>query len=513
MASLYGHGNTLYNLITPQEETAHADDMPRIKKELDLLKNANPFRMAEMALEIQIERLRVAEITKARDAALQRLSDAYVSIRQKTKVIDQLQQERDVKGLAPFPINLSSLEERTEIDSLKAHIVNLESIVEELRSTVRRLQRQLPIGCQPLDPPPRYQEDALKPPSTDIAIQTDAPAPIASGTVVPTSISAEPGDDNFTYITPTTDDPVELVKSRNAVLSAIPLPSNPPDVTLTAIVIPPPFTLNEFLNCTSGTLKTSLANYRALYNITTCWCPDREEHGYMYVPAFKCSTNPRIATAHRWSAADVIGRMNKPIECFYNKEGMWYYAGSYKAFRLDDLSVKEWAQLSPETTSAIVKETLFGRKNSSPQNTYETSQLYAAGALKVACVGLQCVGFNQTVYKSILEHAAQFGQTKWKSLTTASANVLAAAGGGGSVQSGPKTSGVANRSRTPNRTKLSMPTPSPSNLSPAMTSGLGPGSSTWNTTGMAACANSSTQKPAASSTDKSTTAKESDEKP
>lgn len=59
--------------------------------------------------------------------------------------------------------------------------------------------------------------------------------------------------------------------------------------------------------------RSSLANYRPLYNTTTCWCPDREEHGYMYVPAFKCSTNPRIATAHRWTAADVIGRMNKPI--------------------------------------------------------------------------------------------------------------------------------------------------------------------------------------------------------
>jgi hypothetical protein len=159
-----------------------------------------------------------------------------------------------------------------------------------------------------------------------------------------------------------------------------------------------------------------------------------------------------------------------------------------------------------------VKETLSGRKNSSPQNTYETSQLYAAGALKVACVGLQCVGFNQTVYKSILDHAAKFGQTKWKSLTTASANVLAAAGG--SVQSSPKTSGVVtNRSRAPNRTKQSMSTPSPSsNLSPAMASGLGPGSSTWNTTGMAACANVSTQRPAASSTDKSITVKASDEK-
>jgi hypothetical protein len=51
---------------------------------------------------------------------------------------------------------------------------------------------------------------------------------------------------------PNTDDPAELVKARNAALTAIPLPSNPPDVTLNAIVIPPPFTLNEFLNCTTG---------------------------------------------------------------------------------------------------------------------------------------------------------------------------------------------------------------------------------------------------------------------
>ena len=157
-----------------------------------------------------------------------------------------------------------------------------------------------------------------------------------------------------------------------------------------------------------------------------------------------------------------------------------------------------------------MKETLSGRKNSSPQNTYETSQLYAAGALKVACVGLQCVGFNQTVYKSVLEHAAKFGQAKWKSLTTASANVLAAAGD--SVQPGPKISSIANRSRTPNRTKLSMATPSPSNLSPALASGLGPGSSTWNTTGIAACANVSAQRSAVSSIDKSNTVKESDEK-
>jgi hypothetical protein len=32
----------------------------------------------------------------------------------------------------------------------------------------------------------------------------------------------------------------------------------------------------------------------------------------MYAPMFKCNTNPRAVTAHRWNTVDVIGRMAKP---------------------------------------------------------------------------------------------------------------------------------------------------------------------------------------------------------
>lgn len=92
-------------------------------------------------------------------------------------------------------------------------------------------------------------------------------------------------------------------------------------------------------------------------------------------------------------------------ECFYHKDGKWYYAGTYKAFRMDDLTTQEWELLSTETTQAIIKETLAGRKNVSPQNTYEAGQLYAAGALKVSCVGLQCIGFNHEVYHAVLEQS------------------------------------------------------------------------------------------------------------
>lgn len=69
--------------------------------------------------------------------------------------------------------------------------------------------------------------------------------------------------------------------------------------------------------------------------------------------------------------------------------------------------------VGPQTTQLLVKETLLSRKNTSPQNHYETAQLYAVGALKIACVGLQCVGFNNTLYRTI---CAQSG--KWKNTTT-----------------------------------------------------------------------------------------------
>ena len=63
----------------------------------------------------------------------------------------------------------------------------------------------------------------------------------------------------------------------------------------------------------------------------------------------------------------------------------------------------------------IVKDTLAGRKNTSPTVHYEVSQLYAAGALKVSCVGLQCVGFDMDIYTSILEQASKCQQTgRWK---------------------------------------------------------------------------------------------------
>lgn len=88
---------------------------------------------------------------------------------------------------------------------------------------------------------------------------------------------------------------------------------------------------------------------------------------------------------------------------YYQRMGSTLQRGEY----LFSVPPFPFLRANPQTTQALIKETLSSRKNTSPQNVYETAQLYAAGALKVACVGLQCVGFNGDMYKGVLELAAK----------------------------------------------------------------------------------------------------------
>ncbi|KAJ7700751.1 hypothetical protein B0H17DRAFT_210911 [Mycena rosella] len=373
-----------------------------------------------MALEVEVERARATEALNARDAAIERLSDAYLSLRQKITIIERLQQA---------PQDKSDVNEQ---------LAALEATVKTLREQLA-MATSLNVPLRSVEPPPSYDENGIdhaNPGQNPQLVRPASRAPplrVPRETPPPTRPDRPILDDNdldyqaqgapkrtpspfqVVHTAPKSSEPEDIIKARHALLATIPLPLDPPDDTLKPIVIPAPFTLHEFLANATGTLRNALSNYRVLQELTTSWCPDREEHGYLLTPLFKCSTNPRVATAHRWNMVDVMARMSKPTECFYNKDGNWYYAGVYRAFRLDDLTTKEWEALSAETTQALVRETIAARKNTSPQNMYETTQLYAAGALRVACLGLQCVGFNKAMYRAVLEQAAKCAIAgKWK---------------------------------------------------------------------------------------------------
>ncbi|KAI0307209.1 hypothetical protein B0F90DRAFT_1622036 [Multifurca ochricompacta] len=313
----------------------------------------NPFCAAESAIAIQMEKMRAAEAIAARDVIAHHLSLACKSIRDKSSIIDALRQEKR----------------------------RLEDIIKE-----HTLPSHTPCGSQSEQLPSTDQEATC-------TRQKDEKLKAKS-------ILSK-----------------EKLSARHAILAALPLPAGIPSDALRPILIPSPYTLHEFLANAVGV--SSLENYCVFQQLTTNWCPEREEHGYYLTPLFKCSTNPRVATAHRWMMVDVISKLDKPAaECFYNKDGKWYYAGVYKTIRLEDLKSREFEQLSNEasTIQALVKETLTGRKNVSPQTVYETTQLYFAGALKIACVGLQCIGFNDLLYRTILEQAEKCAQTgRWRS--------------------------------------------------------------------------------------------------
>jgi len=127
----------------------------------------DPFRAAEMAIEIQVERMRVVEAMTARDAVVQRLNDAHVSIRQKVAIIDRLELEKDdlrrrlliLKG----PFDEEYEEEKTKAGS---EIDRLQGIIKALREDIKLLKETRTDAGKPLtDPPPRYEEgkaDSMK---------------------------------------------------------------------------------------------------------------------------------------------------------------------------------------------------------------------------------------------------------------------------------------------------------------------------------------------------------------
>ncbi|KIJ17031.1 hypothetical protein PAXINDRAFT_74045, partial [Paxillus involutus ATCC 200175] len=353
----------------------------------------DPADIADALLAVQMEKLHVAEALVARDNAVVRLEDAYTSVRQKAATILRLEQELECLKRASTP---------ADTDTADFQVVS--GFLATRRLPVHEPDRgdlyQTQSTRKTTTPAPSERQPSTPDKLVDGLQSNSAYCPQAY-----INISARVNGPS----TPTSDASSEsTVAARQDVLAALPLPTSIPDDALQPIILPAPYSLHEFLGNASGPLKDVLTNHRILAELTTYWCPEREEHGYSLTPVFKCSTNPRVATAHRWLAVDVIGQMSSPTECFYNKDGKWYYAGTYKAFRMDDLTTQEWEALSTETTQAIVKETLAGRKNVSPQNHYETAQLYAVGALRVACIGLQCVGFSEDVYRGVLEQS-RFG--------------------------------------------------------------------------------------------------------
>ncbi|VDB85179.1 unnamed protein product [Peniophora sp. CBMAI 1063] len=341
----------------------------------------------------ETERSQIQEAHAARDVVVAMLATVTRSVQEKASQISQLQDEKSRLQDA-----LTSLKDHGDNNKLRPAVPSLRLAEPAKLSPVATSSLKAPGMNSLLTPPITPTE------STDRRSYVSAVRPGED------SISGPPA--SIALMKDECDlDPDATIKARHAILASFPVPNGIPDEELKPICLPAHITMQDFLSDLPTALSASLSNHRILQETTTHWCPEAEEHGYYLSPLFKCSTNNRVATAHNWTRSDVVGSLRNPTECFYLRGGQWYYAGAYTAVRLADLTPQEWEHLSTESTQAILKETLAERKNVAPQHLYEIAQLYAAGALRVACVGLKCIGFNTSLYHSLLEHAAQSGRT------------------------------------------------------------------------------------------------------
>lgn len=113
-----------------------------------------------MAIEIQLERMRVVEALTARDTVVQRLTDAHVSIRQKAARIDCLELEleelwrRLSTAKDPCQDDHEIINNQTDLE-----MERLQKTIDSLREELRLLKEgRVDNGKPSSDPPPRYEE-------------------------------------------------------------------------------------------------------------------------------------------------------------------------------------------------------------------------------------------------------------------------------------------------------------------------------------------------------------------
>ncbi|TRM57123.1 hypothetical protein BD626DRAFT_515935 [Schizophyllum amplum] len=379
------------------------------------LASSNVLLNVDLALEVQVERARTQEALNARDALVLRLSDAYTHLQVKTAEIERLQ-DTVTRLLPPSPTESNAI--TSKIAAERQQLADLQNTIQTLQDEIQKLKQEQEKREKP---PPKYEARLpLAPPAPPIRRHSGSALSSGSATTLLGCADDPKVDGNLPpQVEFNSEDPQIIIAARNKLLASLQLPPEAPEDSLHPILLPPSMTLHEFISSLTPVVRTSLVNYRVLYESTTAWCPEREEHGYFLSPVFKCSTSPRTATVHRWTQTDPLARLNKPTEFFFHKDGSWYYAGTYNAFRFPDLSIREWNELSDEATQTIAKETLAARKNTSPQHFFEVKELYGAGALRVACVGLHCIGFNKTMHRALLEQVKVCRAGRWSRPATA----------------------------------------------------------------------------------------------
>ncbi|TFK30556.1 hypothetical protein FA15DRAFT_662534 [Coprinopsis marcescibilis] len=142
--------------------------------------------------------------------------------------------------------------------------------------------------------------------------------------------------------------------------------------------------------------KTDIHSYLCPSLDHNPWCPTAPgHHGYIFVGLGREKTTFAVPEIH-----NVFAGLSKTKS---KDTRRFRYLGKYEAVRVSPLSVAEWNSLDLRVRSTYAKTTKEKTKDSRPSNAIIGA--YDNGELRVPCVQLKCIGFDEELYSALVAEA------------------------------------------------------------------------------------------------------------
>ncbi|KAJ7500222.1 hypothetical protein B0H11DRAFT_802875 [Mycena galericulata] len=126
----------------------------------------------------------------------------------------------------------------------------------------------------------------------------------------------------------------------------------------------------------------------------TLWCGGQHLHALVFAP-----TQEYWYSTDSWTdKTKMRAYCGETFEFFVNKAGFTYYAGAYVVHSLRDVHPP-----GSNITTDVSRLAIHRATGLSQNHADKVKECFPDGEIKTECFGLQCVGFNQAVYRTLRE--------------------------------------------------------------------------------------------------------------
>ncbi|KAJ3479158.1 hypothetical protein NLI96_g9249 [Meripilus lineatus] len=146
------------------------------------------------------------------------------------------------------------------------------------------------------------------------------------------------------------------------------------------------------------------------------WCSEPYQHALYFAPRQLYDPNTDANWTDNTELLDLLGQTRDVFfSSFEDGINEIHYAGTYICRQIEALTVEEYQQLNPHLRKVLRKLTITAEVENVGKVKMHIAKSYEAGSRQIACLALECVGFNKVLYELLVDqHKARFSQKSVK---------------------------------------------------------------------------------------------------